>query len=80
MFTFAAQMEFFDLPMAGLFLAGGVVALAIRKQQAAARLERVKNGEMTEELARKRNRDLSLSGYAFVALGLGIAISHFLSN
>jgi hypothetical protein len=35
---------------------------------------------MTEDLAKRRNRDLTLSGYALVFAGLGIAVSHFLSS
>jgi hypothetical protein len=76
----AEQMAMFDVPMAIICVIGGVMTLSIRKQQAAARLERVKKGEMTEAVAKRRNRDLSLSGYTFIALGFGIAISHYLSK
>ena len=72
-------MSLFDIPMALMFFVSGMVMLGLRKQQAAARLERVKKGELTETEAKKRNRDLSLSGYASIALGLGLAISHYLT-
>jgi hypothetical protein len=70
----------FDVPMAIMLALSGGFFLGIRKQQAAARLERVKKGELTEEFARKRNRDLSLAGYTLIFAGLGIAVSHYLSN
>jgi len=76
----ANQMALFDIPMAIAAVVGGVAFLSMRKQQAAARAERVRRGEMTEQLARKRNRELLLGGYTFIALGLGIAISHYLSK
>jgi hypothetical protein len=72
-------MSMFDLPMAFMSFVGGVVFLSLKKQQARARLERVKKGEMTEAEAKKRNRDWSLSGYTMIVLGLGLAISHYLT-
>jgi hypothetical protein len=72
-------MSVFDIPMAVMFFVSGLVVLGLRKQQATARFERVKKGELTESEAKKRNRDWSLSGYTFIALGLGLAISHYLS-
>lgn len=72
-------MSVFDVPMALMFFVSGVVMLALKKQQAAARLERVKKGEMTESEAKKRNRDWSLIGYTMIVLGLGLTISHYLS-
>lgn len=72
-------MSIFDIPMAVMSFLGGVVVLGLRKQQATARFERVRKGELTESEAKKRNRDWSLSGYTFIALGLGLAISHYLS-
>jgi hypothetical protein len=70
----------FDVPMAVMLALSGSFSLGIRKQQAAARLERVRRGEMTEHLAQRRNRDLSLAGYTLILAGLGIAVSHYLSN
>ncbi|HWZ95148.1 MAG TPA: hypothetical protein VNW30_08140 [Opitutaceae bacterium] len=70
----------FDVPMAVMCTLSGCIFLSSRKQQAAARLERVRRGEMTEDLAKRRNRDLTLSGYTLVFAGLGIAVSHFLSS
>lgn len=73
-------MSRFDIPMAFMFFVSGVALLGLRKQQATARVERVKKGELTESEAKKRNRDWSLAGYAFIALGLGLAISHYLGS
>jgi hypothetical protein len=75
----AAKIRMFDIPMACMFFVSGVVFLGLRKQQATARLERVRKGEMTEAEAKKRNRDWSLSGYTMIVLGMGLAVSHYLT-
>jgi hypothetical protein len=76
----AQKMESLDYPIAALAFVWGVVCLANRKKQAARRLERVSKGELTEAESSKRGRLLTQGGYTLVAIGFGVAISHYLSN
>jgi hypothetical protein len=66
----AEKLSTLDLPIALLMLAFGVVAISLRKQQAAARLVRVKKGELSEAEAKKNEKIIYWSGYVLTALGL----------
>ena len=66
-----------DLPFALIFFTIGAVLLVLKKQQAAARLERVKKGEITAIEAKQLNRICSLGGYVLIAIGVILALTHY---
>ena len=70
-------MQVFDLPMAVMFIVTGVIFIAMRKQQAAARMERVKRGELSLVDAQKRDRALSWGAYFITIIGIGLLAAYF---
>lgn len=63
--------------MAIAFILMGGFAVAIRGQQSRVRGERVRKGELSPELAAKRDRFMSWAGYAMIALALVILVLHY---
>ena len=70
-------MEILDLPIAIMFVATGIIFLAIRKPQSSARMERVKRGELSLKDAEKKNRTFSLCAYSVIGIGVGLLVAHF---
>ena len=66
----AQKMRTLDLPMSLLMLVMGIIFIALRKQQAAARHERMKKGELSAEEAEKNGRIFYWGGYVVTAAGL----------
>jgi hypothetical protein len=73
-------MKMFDIPASILAILTGVVFLSFRSRLRIATLGQVSKGEITELEARKRSRIFTQVGYTSLAVGVGLAVSHYLTN
>jgi hypothetical protein len=69
-----SRMQALDLPVALLMLVGGLVCIALRKQQARARQKRVQEGELSPEEAKKKDTVFLWSSYGLVIIALFLLI------
>jgi len=70
----AEKLKPMDLPVALLLLATGIIFLAQRKTQEAARQVRVEKGDLTAEQAKKNGKIFNWCGYGVTACGLFLVV------